>query len=285
LEAKILNGKILAKKILDEIKEEVKNFSKKPKLALVLVGDNEASKIYVKRKILACKKVGIESLFLHLDKNISQRELEEKILSLNKDQSVDGIMVQLPLPEHLDSLKIQSLIDPYKDVDGLGQINCGKLFLGQNGIKPATALGVIKLLEFYNLDLEGKLAMVIGRSNIVGKPLALLLLEKNATVLIAHSKTKNLEELTKLADFLFVAVGKPNFINGEMIKKGSVVIDIGINRIKENGVKKIVGDVDFNSAKKIAAYISPVPGGVGPLTVAFLLYNTILAYKLRYQKN
>ncbi|MFN3909732.1 MAG: bifunctional 5,10-methylenetetrahydrofolate dehydrogenase/5,10-methenyltetrahydrofolate cyclohydrolase [Candidatus Anstonellaceae archaeon] len=283
MEAKLLDGKKLAKKILKNLKEEIKSLEKKPKLVLLQVGNDLASSIYVKRKFLTSKKIGLDCELIQLDENTKQKDLDELILKLNKDNLVDGIMVQLPLPAHLDSFRIQSLIDPIKDVDGFGPVNTGNLFLGKPKILPATPFGIIKLLEEYKLNLEGKTALVIGRSNIVGKPLALLLLEKNATVIIAHSKTSNLFQLTKLADFLFVAVGKPRFIDGTKIKEGAIVVDIGINKIIENGQKKIVGDVDFESAKKVASFISPVPGGVGPLTVACLLANTLLAYKIKHK--
>jgi len=277
LEAKILDGKALALKILGDLKKEIASFKKKPTLALVLVGNNPSSKIYIKQKILACKKISLNYKFLHFE-NISQNDLEKKILELNQDENIDGIMVQLPLPDNLDTFQIQQLIDPQKDVDGFGPTNLAYVFLGKPKIIPATPKGILELLDYYNLNLEGKLATVVGRSNIVGKPLSLLLLQRNATVICTHSKTKDLARFTKLADFLFVAVGKPKFITQDMVKPRAVVVDVGINKTSEG---KIVGDVDFENVKKVASFITPVPGGVGPLTVASLLSNTIYAYKLR----
>ncbi|MCX8163286.1 MAG: bifunctional 5,10-methylenetetrahydrofolate dehydrogenase/5,10-methenyltetrahydrofolate cyclohydrolase [Candidatus Micrarchaeota archaeon] len=279
--AKILDGKKLANKILKNLKKEIELLGAKPKLVIIQIGKNEASEVYIKRKINASKKIGIICEVLNFEQSVSQSLLEEKIQQLNSDSTVNGIIIQLPVPEHLDILKLQAMIDPKKDVDGFGPINLGNMFLGRNLLLPATPAGVLKLLEEYKLELEGKIALVIGRSNIVGKPLSILLLQKNATVILAHSKTKDLDKLCKLADFVFVAVGKPNFLSGSKIKKGAVVIDIGINKIKVGNAEKIVGDVDFQSAFRVAYYISPVPGGVGPLTVASLLENTLLAYKIQ----
>ncbi|MEM4236148.1 MAG: bifunctional 5,10-methylenetetrahydrofolate dehydrogenase/5,10-methenyltetrahydrofolate cyclohydrolase, partial [Candidatus Anstonellaceae archaeon] len=242
---------------------------------------NPASEIYIKRKIKASKFVGIDCEVLEFEEDVLQEELELQIKKLNENSEVNGIIIQLPIPSNLDVLKLQELIDPKKDVDGFGPVNLGNLILGKNRLVAATPKGIIKLLEHYNLNLEGKVALVIGRSNIVGKPLSILLLQKDATVIVAHSKTSNLAQLCKLADFVFVAVGKPNFLDGSMIKKGAVVVDIGINKIKVGSKYKIVGDVNFESAKKVAAYITPVPGGVGPLTVASLVENTYFAYKIQ----
>ena len=278
----LLDGKKTSSKIKESLKEEVFNLKNKygrsPKLAIVLVGDVDASHIYVKNKIKACKYVGIDSLLICKEESITTEELLLIVKSLNEDDSIDGIIVQLPLPKHINEQVIINCIDKNKDVDGFGIENKGKLFSGIECFKSATPFGIMKLLEEYNINCEGKNAVVVGRSNIVGKPMAMMLLEKNATVTICHSKTKNLKEITKKADILVVAIGKAKFITDDMVKDGAVVVDAGINR-DENG---ICGDVDFENVKNIASHITPVPGGVGPLTITMLLFNTILAFKHQY---
>ena len=278
----LLDGKNTSSKIKENLKEEVFNLKNKygrsPKLAIVLVGDVDASHIYVKNKIKACKYVGIDSLLICKEESITTEELLLIVKSLNEDDSIDGIIVQLPLPKHINEQVIINCIDKNKDVDGFGIENKGKLFSGIECFKSATPFGIVKLLEEYNINCEGKNAVVVGRSNIVGKPMAMMLLEKNATVTICHSKTKNLKEITKKADILVVAIGKAKFITDDMVKDGAVVVDAGINR-DENG---ICGDVDFENVKNIASHITPVPGGVGPLTITMLLFNTILAFKHQY---
>lgn len=281
--AQILDGKGLAKKIKSQLKvkiqKELTTKKRPPGLAVLMVGDNPASTVYVRNKEKACKAVGINSFGNHFPSQTSQEELKEVIENLNKDQSVDGILVQLPLPSHLDSVKLLHCIAPHKDADGLHPVNLGKLVRGEKGLRSCTPAGVMEMLSEYNIDLQGKKAVVVGRSILVGKPLALMLLEKNATVTIAHSRTNDLASVTREADILISAIGKPEFITGEMIKSGAVVIDVGINRVETpQGKSKLVGDVAFEEVKEIASYITPVPGGVGPMTVAMLLNNTYLSY-------
>lgn len=281
--AQILDGKGLAKKIKSQLKvkiqKELTTKKRPPGLAVLMVGDNPASAVYVRNKEKACKSVGINSFGSHFPSQTSQEELKEVIENLNKDQSVDGILVQLPLPSHLDSVKLLHCIAPHKDADGLHPVNLGKLVRGEKGLRSCTPAGVMEMLSEYNIDLQGKKAVVVGRSILVGKPLALMLLEKNATVTIAHSRTNDLASVTREADILISAIGKPEFITGEMIKSGAVVIDVGINRVETpQGKSKLVGDVAFQEVKEIASYITPVPGGVGPMTVAMLLNNTYLSY-------
>ena len=273
--AKILNGKELALCIREKLKEQINLLPIKPSLAIILVGNNEASKIYVRNKIKASDEIGIETSVHILGDNIQQNELENLIANLNSDKNINGIMVQLPLPKHIDEQKILKLIDPKKDVDGFHPYNIGLL---QNNseetVVAATPKGIIRLLENANTDFEGKHALVIGRSQIVGKPIAMLLLNKNCTVTIAHSKTKNLAQLISQADIVVSACGCPKMIKGEWIKDGAIVIDVGINRIEG----KLCGDVDFENAKEKASFITPVPGGVGPMTIAMLLENTYQAF-------
>ena len=274
----LLDGKETAKQIKIELKEKIKTlketYNKVPTIAIVLVGNNPASEIYVRNKIKAASFVGMNHQLVKLDESITMEELLNEVERLNNDQDVSGIIVQLPLPNHLDEQIVINHINNEKDADGFGLLNKGKLFSGLPCLKPATPLGVMYLLEKYNIELEGKRAVVIGRSNIVGKPMALMLLEKNATVTIAHSRTKNLKELTKEADVLVVAIGKAKFVTEDMVKEGAVIVDVGINRI--DGV--LYGDVDFENVEKKASYITPVPGGVGPLTIAMLLLNTVTAF-------
>lgn len=273
--AKILNGKELALCIREKLKEQINLLPIKPSLAIILVGNNEASEIYVRNKIKASDEIGIETSVHILGDNIQQNELENLIANLNSDKTINGIMVQLPLPKHIDEQKILKLIDPKKDVDGFHPYNIGLL---QNNseetVVAATPKGIIRLLENANTDFEGKHALVIGRSQIVGKPIAMLLLNKNCTVTIAHSKTKNLAQLISQADIVVSACGCPKMIKGEWIKDGAIVIDVGINRIEG----KLCGDVDFENAKEKASFITPVPGGVGPMTIAMLLENTYQAF-------
>ncbi len=283
----ILDGKKLSETINSEIAEEVKKLADSskavPGLAVIIVGDNPASKVYVASKKKACAKAGIFSLEVALDKNITQEKLIEEIQKLNNDDRINGILLQLPLPKHLDEHVALEAISPEKDVDGFHPTNVGKLYIGLDTFIPCTPKGVIEILKRYNISISGKNAVVIGRSNIVGKPVAALLMKENATVTIAHSKTQNLPELVKNSDIVVSAIGKPNFVKGEWIKEGAVVIDVGINSVDDPSSPKgykLVGDVEFEEASKRASYITPVPGGVGPMTIAMLLSNTLKA-KLR----
>ena len=274
--AKIIDGKKIADKILDNIKSKIKKSKEKPGLALVLVGNNPASEIYVGSKEKMSKEVGFYCERYDLDKNIGELDLVNLLNDLNQKKNIHGILVQLPLPKQIDENLIINSILPHKDVDGFTPINLGSLVSENTILAPATARAVMHLIESTRTKIEGKNAVVVGRSNIVGKPVAMMLLEKNATVTICHSKTKNLAEHTKKADILVVAVGKPKLIRKEMVKEGAVVIDVGINRIDG----KIVGDVDFENVKEIAGFITPVPKGVGPMTIAMLMENTLKAMEL-----
>jgi methylenetetrahydrofolate dehydrogenase (NADP+)/methenyltetrahydrofolate cyclohydrolase len=274
--AKIIDGKLISAEVKNELKIKVEEFEnkygRKITLAVVLVGENPASQVYVKNKIKATEAVGMKSLSFVLPETAAFEEVEEVVTSLAKDESVDGILVQLPLPKHLDENKILSLIPPCKDVDGFLAESVGNLVLGNETTIACTPFGVIKMLKHENIDLKGKNAVVLGRSNIVGKPVAMLLLQEDCTVTICHSKTVGLKDICKNADILVAAIGKPKFVTADMVKEGAVVIDVGINRTE----KGLVGDVEFSSAKDRASYISPVPGGVGPMTIAMLLENTYL---------
>lgn len=281
--AKLLDGKALAAKIHQELTTEISQLQPKigrpPGLAVLMVGDNPASAAYVRNKEKACAKVGIASFNRHFPQETTEKELEAVIQTLNQDERVDGILVQLPLPEHLDAVALLHQIAPEKDADGLHPLNLGKLVRGETGLRSCTPAGVMRLLDEYSIPLAGKKAVVVGRSILVGKPLALMLLEANATVTVAHSRTKDLQAITKEADILIAAVGRLQFINAEMVNKGAVVVDVGINRVTDaNGKSRLVGDVDFNSTQGVASYITPVPGGVGPMTVAMLLQNTVSSY-------
>lgn len=268
----ILDGKKLRDKLLANLKEKIDKFSKKPTLVVILVGDNPASEIYVNNKKKTAEKLGINSLVIKMPTSTTEDELLQKIDTLNNDNSVTAILVQLPLPVHISKEKVISKINPQKDVDGFTPYNFGKLFSGENPIVyPCTPKGVLLLLEEYNIEPDGKHVVIIGRSNIVGKPLSQMLLNKNATVTVCHSHTKNLSQIIKTADIVISAVGK-KIIKGEMLKFGCVVVDVGIFK-DENG--KTTGDVEFESASKVASHISPVPGGVGPMTIASLMLNTV----------
>ena len=271
----ILDGKKTAESLMKKIAGEVTAINEDITLALIMVGKNPASQVYVRNKIKACDEAGIRVKDYFLDEIIPQKELLKIIAECNADPKIHGILVQLPLPSHLNESEIINAIDPLKDVDGLTIVNQGKLMVGSDAIAPATPKGVITLLQKYFVEIAGKNAVVVGRSSLVGKPAALLLLQKNATVTIAHSKTANLREVTRRADILVVAVGKPRFITADMVKKDAVVVDVGINKVEG----KIVGDVDFAGVKEVASYITPVPKGVGPMTIASLLENILLCYK------
>ena len=270
--AVILDGKNLRDKILDKLQKKIEKLEVKPSLAVILVGDNPASQIYVNNKKKIAEKIGINSQIYKFSQNISEKELLNKIEELNNDENVDAVLVQLPLPEHISKDNVINSIKPEKDVDGFTPYNVGKLFSGETPIVyPCTPKGILLLLDEYGICVEGKHAVVIGRSNIVGRPVAQMLLDRNATVTMCHSYTKNLEQITKTADIVVSAVGK-NIIKGEKLKSDCIVIDVGIFK-DANG--KTRGDVDFDSASKIASYISPVPGGVGPMTIASLMINTV----------
>ena len=271
----ILDGKETARRIRERLKEKVIELKKNniiPKLAVIMVGEDPASVIYVRNKSKACEDVGIEFEEYILKETTTQKELLDLIKKLNEDKNLHGILLQSPIPKHLNIDEAFETISQEKDVDGFNPINVGKLALGQETFVSCTPLGVIKLLEEYNIEIEGKNAVIIGRSNIVGKPMLQCLLNKNATVTICHSKTKNLSDITKNADILVSAIGKPKLVTKDMVKKGAVVIDVGINR-NEQG--KVCGDVDFDEVKDVASYITPVPGGVGPMTIAMLMNNVV----------
>ena len=280
----LINGKELAKKIREELKIEVNSLRKEsiiPKLAVIMVGNDKASEVYVRNKSKACNEIGIEFEEFLLDSNIEQEELIDLIKKLNNRKDVHGILLQSPIPEHLNIREAFDTIDYKKDVDGFNPVNIGKLAIGEDAFVSCTPYGVIKMLEEYNIPIEGKRAVIIGRSNIVGKPLIQCLLNKNATVTICHSRTKNIAEITKEADILIAALGKPKFVKENMVKENAVVIDVGINRNEEG---KLVGDVDFENVSKKASYITPVPGGVGPMTIAMLMNNVVKATKKQEEK-
>ena len=277
--AVILDGKETARRIREKLKKNIEKLKAKnifPKLAVIMVGEDPASKIYVKNKSKACEELGVKYEEFLLKEDISQEQLLNLIEELNKRRDIHGILLQSPIPKHLDINEAFKTILPEKDVDGFNPINVGKLVLGQETLISCTPFGVIKLLEEYNIQIEGKNAVVIGRSNIVGKPMLHCLLNKNATVTICHSKTQNLKEITKTADILVVAIGKPKFVTKDMVKPESIIIDVGINRNKEG---KVCGDVDFEEVEKVASYITPVPGGIGPMTIAMLMENIVKTAK------
>ena len=287
--SKILDGKLLSKQIKDELKFQVDNLiksgKKAPHLAAIIVGNDGASLTYVSSKVKSCKKNGYNSSLIKLDEKISEQKLINEINKLNQNSDVDGFIVQLPLPKHINEEKILNQIKPSKDVDGFHPSNFGKMALGLETFIPATPYGIMEIFSRYKISLEGKIVVVLGRSNIVGKPISILMSNKgnpgNATVILTHSKTNNLVNLTKQADVIISALGIPNFLKSEMIKKNCIVIDVGITRVK-NPLKpkgyEIVGDVDFDNVIKKSSYITPVPGGVGPMTIAMLLKNTMHAY-------
>lgn len=281
--AKILDGKALADKIQIELTQTIAKLKdqvgRSPGLAVLMVGDNPASAAYVRNKEKSCAKVGITSFGKHFPSQTSQTELEEVIAQLNQDPKVDGILVQLPLPPHLDAVSLLHKIAPDKDADGLHAVNLGRLVRGETGLRSCTPAGVMRLLAEYKIPLQGKKAVVLGRSILVGKPMALMLLEANATVTIAHSKSRDLPDITKDADILIAATGIPGMISSEMVKPGAVVVDVGINRVSDSsGKSRLVGDVQFEAIANVAEYITPVPGGIGPMTVAMLLQNTVSSY-------
>ena len=284
MSAKILAGKAFAAQIKESVKTEVENLLDlhgiTPGLVVIIVGENPASKIYVANKHKACAEVGIYSEVVQMPSTVTKEQLLAQIIALNGNSAIDGILLQLPLPEHLKQYETEFLnaIHPDKDVDGFHPVNVGKLAIGLEHLVPCTPYGCIKMLELANINIAGKHAVIVGRSNIVGKPMANLFLTRNATVTICHSHTVDLPSITKQADILVVAIGKPKFVTKDMVKPGAVVIDVGINRTADN---KLVGDVDFEQVKEVASAITPVPGGVGLLTIAMLLSNTVKAVKLR----
>lgn len=282
---KILDGKAVSLKVKESVKvraDELKKFGIEPTLAVVLVGEDKASQTYVRAKEKACNEYGIKSVAHRLSENTTQNELLALINVLNLDDSIHGILVQLPLPKHIDTNVVLAAIDPRKDVDGFHAVNVGKLVSGLDGFVPCTPLGVMEILKEYGIDVAGLNSVVIGRSNIVGKPMANLLLNASATVTVTHSKTKNLKEICKNADLIVAAIGRPFFLKADMVKDGAVVVDVGINRLDDG---RLVGDVDFDEVAPKCSYITPVPGGVGPMTIAMLLNNTILAAQAKIAKN
>ena len=282
--AKILSGKIVSARVKDELKKEVEELSQRGKqtgLAVVLVGDDSASKVYVRNKEKACEEVGIYSEVHRLSENTSEEELLKLINELNENDKIDGILVQLPLPKHLDDKVIIDNIKPEKDVDAFHPSNVDKIMIGDYDFLPCTPAGIMELIHESGVEVDGKTCVVIGRSNIVGKPMSMLLLHENGTVTTCHSHTKNLAEVTKSADILVAAVGIPKFVKADMVKPGAVVIDVGMDR-DENG--KLCGDVDFNEVEPVAGAITPVPGGVGPMTIAMLMRNTVTASKKKLEK-
>ena len=275
----ILDGRETAKKITEKLRLEVEKLDVKPTLAVIIIGCNPASKVYVKNKEKKALEIGFNSIVIELDENITKDELEKTIKELNEDKNINGILLQLPLPKHLNEKDFLDLIDPKKDVDGFSSYNSGKLLKNDSPYAiPCTPKGIIRLLDEYNIDIEGRVSTVIGRSNIVGKPVSILLLNRNSTVIMTHTKTKNLEHFTKSADILICAAGKKEMIKKEMIKENAVIIDVGITRDIDGRLK---GDVDFDDTKDKASYITPVPGGIGPMTIAMLMENTYELYKIQ----
>ena len=283
--AEIINGKLVSSEIRSKIAKEVATFKLEtgvtPGLAVVIVGSNPASLVYVRNKAKACAEVGINSIEIALPEDVSEKELLERIAQLNDDPTVHGILVQLPLPTHINQDLVIESISPKKDVDAFHPENVGRILIGNYSFLPCTPAGVIDLLDYYNISVSGKKCVVLGRSNIVGKPMAHLLLERNGTVTVCHSRTQNLEDEIRSADILVVAIGRAEFVKGHMIKPGAVVIDVGINR-GEDG--KLHGDVEYAGAFDVASYITPVPGGVGPMTITTLLKNTLLSARKEYFK-
>lgn len=270
----IIDGKAISNEIQDNIRKEVELLDKKPGLAVILVGEDSASKVYVNNKEKMCKKLGINSFVYRLPEDTSEKELLDLIEKLNNDSDVDGILLQHPVPSQIDEMKAFCAISPMKDVDGFNIVNRGKLAVGEDAFVACTPLGVVEMIRHEGITIKGKHCVIIGRSNIVGKPLYELMLRENATVTVCHSKTVNLKEICKTADILVAAIGKPKFVTEDMVKDGAVVIDVGINRIDG----KLIGDVDFENVSKKASYITPVPGGVGPMTIAMLMKNVMKAH-------
>ncbi|MFH2028851.1 MAG: bifunctional 5,10-methylenetetrahydrofolate dehydrogenase/5,10-methenyltetrahydrofolate cyclohydrolase [Nanoarchaeota archaeon] len=274
--AEMIDGKEVAKKIIDKIKKKIKDLKVKPGLAVVLVGNNPASQVYVNMKEKKCEEIGFHSKKIILPENTTEEEVLKVVDDLNQDPKIHGMLVQLPLPKHIDEQLIIDAIVPHKDADGFNPINMGNLFINNNLIVPATPKGVMKLIDSTGVDLEGKYAVVVGRSNIVGKPISILLQQRNCTVTMCHSKTKDLTQYTKKADILIAAVGVARLIKKDMVRSGAIVIDVGTNRVYD----KLVGDVD-EEVKKVAGYLTPVPGGVGPMTIACLMENTLECLELQ----
>lgn len=277
--AEIINGKLVSKTLRESIATEVEELKARgitPGLAVILVGNNPASAVYVRNKHKACLEVGINSIEITLPESTTEAELLAKVEELNRDRAVHGILVQLPLPKHIDENAIINAISPDKDVDAFHPSNVGRIVIGDYKFLPCTPAGIMELLKFYNIEIEEKECVVIGRSNIVGKPMSLLLLEKNGTVTVCHSRTKNLADITRRADIVVIAIGRANFLTADMVKEGAVIVDVGINRMPDG---KLCGDVDFESVSALASYITPVPGGVGPMTITTLLKNTLTAAK------
>lgn len=274
MSAKIIDGKMIAQDMREALRKRVESFASPPGLAVIIVGENPASKVYVRNKEKACIDAGIHSEVIALPEETTQEEMLERIEKLNANPAIHGILVQLPLPSHFDARRVLDSISPEKDVDGFHPCNVGALFLGNPGLQPCTPHGVMKMLERENVAIRGKHAVIVGASNIVGKPMAVMLLHQGATVTLCNSKTPDLGHHTRDADILVVAVGRPKLVTGGMIKEGAVVIDVGMNRLPDG---KLAGDVDFESALRKAAMITPVPGGVGPMTIAMLLENTVEA--------
>ena len=283
--AEIISGKIVSEKLRSELREEIVEYKNKygiaPGLAVVMVGDDPASAVYVRNKHKACLDVGIESYQIEFPEEITEDELLKKIDELNEDDKVNGILVQLPLPSGINEEKVIERISPDKDVDAFHPSNVGRIMIGNYSFLPCTPAGIISLLDHYNVEIAGKRCAVVGRSNIVGKPMALLLTERNGTVTLCHSKTRDLENILRESDIIVVAIGKAEFLRADMVKPGAVVIDVGINRTAEG---KLVGDVAFGEVSQVASMITPVPGGVGPMTITTLLRNTLSAAKLQILK-
>jgi methylenetetrahydrofolate dehydrogenase (NADP+)/methenyltetrahydrofolate cyclohydrolase len=283
--AEIINGKLVSSEIRSKIAEEVNAFKSEtgvvPGLAVVIVGNNAASVVYVRNKGKACAEVGINSIEIALPEDTTEEELLDRIAELNADPTIHGILVQLPLPGHINQETVINSISPKKDVDAFHPENVGRIFIGNYSFLPCTPAGVMDMLDYYNISVSGKKCVVLGRSNIVGKPMAHLLLERNGTVTVCHSRTQNLDDEIRSADILVVAIGRAEFVKGSMIKPGAVVIDVGINRCDDG---KLRGDVEYSTAFDVASYITPVPGGVGPMTITTLLKNTLLAARMQHFK-
>lgn len=283
--AEIINGKIVSEKLRSELRDEIAEFKNKngitPGLAVIMVGNNPASAVYVRNKHKACLDVGIESYQIEFPKDITEDQLLGKIDELNADDKVNGILVQLPLPDGISEERVIERISPDKDVDAFHPANVGRIMIGNYSLLPCTPAGIISLLDHYNVEISGKRCAVVGRSNIVGKPMALLLTERNGTVTLCHSRTQNLDKILRESDIIVVAIGKAEFLKADMVKPGAVVIDVGINRTSEG---RLVGDVAFDEVSQVASMITPVPGGVGPMTITTLLRNTLLAAKMQFLK-